>query len=408
MNILVINHYAGSEKHGMEFRHGYLAQEWVKSGHAVTIVAASYSHLRIQTPELTDEIGAESINGVRYVWVRTSKYKGNGLGRVWSIVQFLSRVCIFQKRIIGQSHPQAVIASSTYVLDNLIARYLALKHQARYICEVKDIWPLTLVELGGIPSWHPAVMLLRAVECYAYKKADIVVTTMPGAVEHVAASGGERAKVRWIPNGINMTEDPDDARFIPPQHNEKLKGLQKRFELIIGYAGALGVANELESLLAAAEILADEPICFVLIGKGDMQTSLQNLSRARKLEHVHFLTPVDRRGVQRVLSFFDGVFLGWKSSPLYRFGVSPNKLLDYMKAAKPIIHAVDTPFDLVREVGCGFSILPENPEAIADAVRCLRNMAPELRRTMGSKGRAYVEKHLTYATLGNLYEACLK
>lgn len=77
MNILLINHYAGSPEYGMEYRPYYLAREWVKEGHNVFIVASSYSHLRLKNPELDKSIKEEEIDGIRYIWLRTIKYKEN-------------------------------------------------------------------------------------------------------------------------------------------------------------------------------------------------------------------------------------------------------------------------------------------------------------------------------------------
>ena len=82
VDILLINHYAGSARHGMEYRACYLAREWVNLGHRVTIVAASFSHLRIDQPHVSARFVAENIDGIRYVWLKTPSYRGNGAGRI--------------------------------------------------------------------------------------------------------------------------------------------------------------------------------------------------------------------------------------------------------------------------------------------------------------------------------------
>src|SRR5205823_12053650 len=93
MNILLINHYAGSVRHGMEYRPYYLAREWVRSGHRVTIVASSTSHLRNQAPVLDGRTRLdETIDGIDYVWLATPSYRGNGAARVRNMAAFVLRL----------------------------------------------------------------------------------------------------------------------------------------------------------------------------------------------------------------------------------------------------------------------------------------------------------------------------
>src|SRR5690349_12740753 len=88
MNIVLVNHYAGGQRFGMEFRPYYLAREWVKRGHRVKIVAASYAHLRSVQPQVDAPIKEENIDGVDYIWIRTNQYQGNGLKRILTMVSF--------------------------------------------------------------------------------------------------------------------------------------------------------------------------------------------------------------------------------------------------------------------------------------------------------------------------------
>src|SRR6516225_5298354 len=92
MNILYVNHYAGSLRHGMEYRPFYLAREWVKAGHQVRIVAASFSHVRSRQPDVRAKIQSERIEGVDYVWLKTPSYDSNGLKRFWNMLVFCWRL----------------------------------------------------------------------------------------------------------------------------------------------------------------------------------------------------------------------------------------------------------------------------------------------------------------------------
>ena len=120
MNILLINHYAGSPAHGMEFRPYYLAREWVKVGHKVRIIAADFSHVRSHQPKRpfgTQASWNESIDGIDYQWFTTPEYSGNGVSRVRNIASFLGRVYFASRQISENFKPDVVIASSTYPMD---------------------------------------------------------------------------------------------------------------------------------------------------------------------------------------------------------------------------------------------------------------------------------------------------
>ncbi|MBU4400137.1 MAG: glycosyltransferase, partial [Planctomycetes bacterium] len=172
MNILLINHYAGSTRYGMEYRPFYMAKEWVKLGHQVTIVGGSYSHVRTQQPEIVGNVTEENVEGIRYVWLKTPKYFGNGTRRALNMFCFVFRLWWHRKRIVGGFPPAAVIASSTYPLDIYPAYRIAEKFKSRLLFEVHDLWPLTPVQVGGMSPRNPFVMLMQRAENFAYRKSD--------------------------------------------------------------------------------------------------------------------------------------------------------------------------------------------------------------------------------------------
>jgi glycosyltransferase involved in cell wall biosynthesis len=342
MNILIVNHYAGSLRHGMEFRPYYLAREWIALGHKVRIVAASQSHLRQQPPLLTGGEAREEIDGVAYHWLRTPPYRGNGVRRAVNMAAFTQALHRRAKAIAGEFRPDVVIASSTYPFDIFPARRIARRARARLVFEVHDLWPLTLIELSGMSRWHPFILALSFAEKYAYRKADKVVSMLPAARGHMLSRGMAPEKYMHVPNGVDVKEWTDAAMAPPQGHLELLRGLRGQGKFVVGYAGGHGLSNALGNLLDAAELLRDdERIHIVLVGQGADKTELVADAQRRALANVSFLDAVPKAGVPALLSEFDALFLGWLRHPLYRFGVSPNKLMDYMMAAKPIVHAVE-------------------------------------------------------------------
>ena len=139
MNILYIEHYAGSPEMGMEFRPYYLAREWVRMGHNVTIIAGDYSHLRKKNPSVINDFTPENIDEIEYVWVKTGEYEGNGMKRAMTMERFVRKLWMNAGKIVQKYRPDVVIASSTYPLDTYPAQKIAKIAKAKYIHEVHDI-----------------------------------------------------------------------------------------------------------------------------------------------------------------------------------------------------------------------------------------------------------------------------
>ena len=167
MNILYIEHYAGSISMGMEFRPYYMAREWQKAGHQVRIMAADYSHLRTKQPELTGNFCKTQIDGVDFQIIKTGAYEGNGAKRALTMFRFTGSLWLHAGRLVREFKPDAVITSSTYPLDAYAGYRIARKAKARYIHEAHDVWPETLIELGGMSRSHPFIRLLDRAEKYA-------------------------------------------------------------------------------------------------------------------------------------------------------------------------------------------------------------------------------------------------
>lgn len=400
MNILLINHYAGSPSYGMEYRPYHFAKEWIKTGHTVTIIASSFSHLRSAQPKCETPITNENVNGIQYIWLKTPEYHGNGFWRILNMLSFTAQLCV---RTLSIKKPDIVIDSSTYPLTIYGAAKIAKRCGAQLVFEVHDLWPLTPMELGGLSRWHPFIMVMQHAENYAYKNANRVVSLLPEAKEHMISHGMSPAKFVYIPNGIDVSSwQLSDS--LPEEHTNLLKKLKRKDKFIVGYAGAHGIANALQYFIRAAGILREQDrIHVLLVGQGPEKEDLQYLVKTKNLGNVSFLPSIPKTSIPALLAEMDAVYIGWNRNSLYRFGVSPNKLMDYMMAAKPVIHAIEAGNDLVAESGCGISVAPENPKAIADAVLHLFEMSQEERAAMGRQGSDYVKAHHDYSVLARKF-----
>lgn len=400
MNILLINHYAGSQQLGMEFRPYYLGREWQKAGHDVTILAASFSHVRTIQPRVSRSFSEEFIDGIRYVWIKTPTYSGNGVKRMLNMMSFVFKLLRKANYISKKYKPQVVIASSTYPLDNYPARRIAKISQAKHVYEVHDLWPLSPMELGGYSPKHPFIFIMQKGENYAYKYADHVVSMLPKTKKHMMEHGMDEKKFNYVPNGINI-EEWKNQEEIPKEHLTLLKKLKDENKQIIAYVGGHAISNALDVFIYSAGLIQNDSIAFVLVGRGAEKSRLIDMARDLKLNNVYFLPPVPKNSIPKLLSFMDILYIGWNKQPLYRFGISPNKLMDYMMSAKPVIHSVSAGNDIVKESGCGISVEPENPEEVATAINLILQLSETERIVMGKKGKEFVIKNHNYKTLAN-------
>jgi len=407
MNIVYIEHYAGTPALGMEFRPYYLAREWVRAGHRVQMLAASYSHVRARQPAVGREALDETVDGIDYRWYPTRAYQGNGLGRVRNIFQFLRQVWRDTAGIAREFKPDVVIASSTYPMDIWVARRLARRCGAVLVFEVHDLWPLSPIELSGMSPGHPFARLCAKAEGDAYRDADVVVSMLPCVHDYMRSRGLDLARLVIVPNGIS----PDDWAAAPAPLRADVAVVVARAraagKTLVGYAGSMGDPNALDTLLDAAALLRDDPagagLHIVMVGDGHSRERLAQRVQAEKLTNVSMLMPIPKAQVPALLAQVDIAYIGWQRVPIYRFGIAPNKLMDYMMAGRAVLHSVEAGNDPVAEAGCGITVAPEDARAVADGLLRLAALSPAARQVMGSHAREFVMARHTYPVLARRF-----
>lgn len=392
-----VNQYAGSPHHGMEFRHYELGRQLVELGARVVVISGSYSHLFAHQPIVRATYQLEEIDGLTYCWVRVPRYaRAISVGRILSMVVFMLRLFRLPTRRLPA--PDAIVVSSPSLFPILPARLWARGADRRLVFEVRDVWPLTLQELGGLSRLHPLVAVMGWFERFAYRVADTVVSVFPAAAAHYLAKGMAPEKLRVVPNGASPDAFLEPSRAAP----EQVRAVADSGAFTVGFVGTLATANAIENLIEAARLLADDDgIRFVIVGRGSENDRLRTL--AAGLRNLTFLGPVDKPDVPATLRAFDLCYIGYHRSPLYRFGISSNKVFDYMAASRPIVLAADAANDWVQASGCGITVAPDDPTALAAAIRTIRDMSPAERSRLGANGRAFVEREHAYVVLARRY-----
>jgi len=386
VNIWFIHHYAVPPGSAGGTRHFTVADRLTAAGHTVRIAASSYHYL---TQRETREFGngveqLERIRDVEFVWIRSAPHRGNSVGRLLNMLSFAFRA--FRSRILRQSGaPDVVLGSSPQPFAALAGWALARRYEARFVYEVRDLWPETLVDLGRVPRWNPVVVVFWAIERFCLRRADAVITLLPAARAYLAAKGADPARIVWVPNGV-------DLALIGPATAPPCRPYCQ-----FVYAGAIGFANNLEVVVrAAARLTADRQAPAVrvrFIGDGPERPRLEALAGSLGATNVEFLPPVPKHEIYDLLRAADCCVMVLRDSPVFRWGISPNKLFDYLATARPVLFAVHTPDDPVTASGAGVRADPNSVDSVADAMVRLASLTAAERQALGLKGRAYVEQH---------------
>ena len=254
--------------------------------------------------------------------------------------------------------------------------------------------------------WSSFVKLLQFAEDYAYKKADLTISLLSNAYEHMKTRGLPPEKYVFIPNGVDLKEAATQTELNSDSKNE-LDEFKKKYRATIAYTGAHGIMNQLDHFILAASRLPE--VGFVLLGSGPEKDNLKMLAGDLETKNVLFLDPVPRDEVRSFLKMIDIAYIGLMDSELFEYGISPNKLIDYMVAGKPIIMAIRTKNDPVEKSGCGIKCKSSSPSDITDAIRELaENSSIDELKDLGAKGRIWVTSNLNYDTIIKDFERVIE
>jgi hypothetical protein len=375
MNVLYIDHYAGSEFYGMEFRPFYLAKEWCRKGINTTIIAADYSHLRKENPHISVDFVEIKLEGINYCWIKTRKYDGNGLSRVLNMLQFVSKLILNAKKIADKYKPDVVICSSTYPLDTYPGQLISKYSNAKLIHEIHDLWPLTPMELGGYSKNHPFIKIMQLAEKSAYKKSSLIVSILPNVEPYLNILNIQK-RVVVIPNGVILDKIDELAQANKKIQNDIIK-LKENGYFVIGYAGGISVSNAMIDLMKAAKLLIDKKIAFLIIGNGTEKEKLIMYKETYDLQNVLFYESISKKEIYNTLAEMDALYIGSKKTKLYKYGVSANKIFDYMLTGKPIINAIDTEHSPLNYNGNSFVAESENIISIKETIEKVIDLSKE-------------------------------
>ncbi len=393
MHILLIHQaFAALDEPGGT-RHHELARFLVSKGHQVTVIASPVSYLTGRgSPK-----GGETLNGITIL--RPRVYAALHKSFFHRLLAFFSFALSSFFAGLGVQNVDVVWGTSPPIFQGWTAWLLARLKGAKFLFEVRDLWPDFAIAVGVLKN--PTLIKMSLwLERFLYRSADQVMVNSPGYVEHVSSRGAQR--VELIPNGA------DPEMFNPLDMGSQFRAsnhLQNRF--VVLYAGAHGISNDLEVVLEAAVLLARRlDIHFVLLGDGKEKANLQARARELGVRNVTFLPPVPKSEMGAALAGADACVAILKPLDEYKT-TYPNKVFDYMAAGRPVILAIDGVIrEVVEAAGCGLFCQPGDPQALAEAVlKLAANRDAALQ--MGLAGRAYLEQHFSRQVMAEKLEKLL-
>jgi len=385
MRIWIVNHYADPPD-GLATRSFDIAARMVEKGNPTTIFVCAFSHYHFRPAR---RLGwrlwrEESIGGVQMVWVAGVPYRGNDWRRILNMVTFSSLA--FLAGLLRRPGPDVVIGVSVHPLAALAGYWLARIRRARFFFEVTDLWPQTLIDFGRLSAEGRTARAMRSLERFLFRRAERIVMLWRHTDAYVESQGVSPQKILWVPHGVEL------SRY---EELEPYAGAPDR-PFRVMFLGGFVAANSIDSILDAAAVLQRRgraDVKFVLIGSGQDRDALIELARSKGLGNVDFRPPVPKREVAGAMREADAFIYGLRDLPLYRFGISLNKLTDYLAAGRPIVFFGRSTYDPVKDAEAGFSVPPGDPEVLADAIEKLVALTPQERVEMGARGRRYLLEH---------------
>lgn len=362
MNILIITQHFPPER-GAVRRLFEFARYFVRSGHSVSVLTAMPNYPDgVVPPKYRNRFyHCEVMDGVKVYrsWVLPASNQ-QPTKRMVGFVTFLVSAIINSFRIKGSF--DLLIASSPPVTTPLIGFILSKLRKCKFVLEIRDLQPESSEDFGNL-SRSLFTRTLKRFMHYLYRKADSIVSVTDGITDYMSEIGIPSEKVVTVKSGVSRD-------FMDRNSN----GIRKRFgweeKFLVLYAGTLGWAHSLETIIEAARQLTDQPdIYFAFIGDGQKRCVLEGMVRDYGLKNVGFigLQPLDE--IPYFLNASDVLVESLKEVPVTK-GTFPCKLFEYMASGKPIIFG-SARGEAIRELemaGGALSFRSDDPVGLAELI----------------------------------------
>ncbi|MCR3905728.1 MAG: glycosyltransferase family 4 protein [Tenericutes bacterium] len=398
--IWLISKYASPPSYGVGSRLYYIAKEFSKSDNNVLLISSDSNHLA--TYPVTDSTyNIEHLGQLKHLWIKTYKYKrSSSFKRFLSWIDF--DIKLFKSKKFLNEIPDIVVVSSLSLTSIIFGLHLKKKYNCKLVFEIRDIYPLTLTEELGFSKKHLIVRLLGRIEREGYRKADLIVGTMPNLTEHVKQITKENKKVFYSPLGIPKIWENELV------YNHSVDLLFPKRKFVVGYAGSMGKSNSLDSYIIAIKKCSvyHKNIHFVLVGSGELRESyIEQLSGCK---NVTFGPRIKQEEIPFFLSKCDLLYLSTHKSMVWKYGQSMNKMIDYMMSGKPIIASYDGYQSMINEANSGVYIPANDSESIIKTIVYFFKLPLKKKLEYGENGKKWVLLNHNYQSIAQNYLSKIK
>ena len=390
----IFNHYATTPLTGPLLRHYYFAEYLKERNIETTVFAANELH---QTGGCVDTHGKPYLRteeeGVPFVFVKTSKYEGNGISRVKNMVSFFLGLLKISKGYAKQyGKPDVIMGSSAHPLTSIAGILVARRFRVPAIVEVRDLWPEAIFSFGKVKMNSLVGRLLSAGEKWMYVHADAIVFTKEGDVDHIKEMGWDKdhggkidlAKCHYINNGVNLKDYyasiEKDILKDPDLEDDSFK---------VVYTGTVRPVNNVGNLLDTAKLLKDKKdIKFLIFGGGSELEKLEKRVQDEHIDNVIFKGFVEKKYIPYILSRSSVNVLNYSQANYnWSRGNSSNKLFEYMASGKPIISTVKMGYCILDKYQCGLSLEECTAKALAEQILKIHDMPEEAYAQMAENAK---------------------
>ena len=390
-NVWIFNHYAEPPQYETRVRNNMMAKYLMQAGYDVTIFGASTIH-NTNINLITD--GSPYIrreyDGLKFVHIKAPDYTGNGLSRKLNLLLFPFHLWQVTRKL---GEKPDVIVNDLDVMAMSFPFWIARHFRVPIITEVRDLWPESLIEYGYLKRNSLLARFLYQAEKRMYLRSDSIVFSMEGAYDYIIEQGWDkeipRSKVHYINNGVDLEQFDYNKEHFRVEDTD----LDEPDTFKIVYAGSIRKVNNLGLLLDAAKCVKNPRVKFLIWGDGDERAALEQRVRDEKIANVEFKGRVEKKYVPSIVSRADLNFAHNTPSPLFRFGISFNKLFDYFAAGRPILCDFPCRYNPAIVYGAGVEVRDAEPQQIAAAIEHLAEMPATQRRTMGANARRGAEDY---------------
>jgi glycosyltransferase involved in cell wall biosynthesis len=367
-------------------RHYEFAQHLAEQGHSTTVVTSNLSfHTGQPTTDQKGLITEQELDGLRVL--RAYTYPALHRSYFWRVVSLLSFMLTSLWAALRAGPVNLVMGTSPPIFQAFSAWLVAALRRRPFLLEIRDLWPEFAIDIGVLKN-PVLIWLARLLENFLYARARHILVNSPAYRDYLLGEGISESKITFIPNGVEpgMFDSAADGQRI--RDELKLEG-----KFVITYAGALGLANDIYTVLRAADRVRDEPqIHFLLVGDGKERDKLEEFAQSLELTNVTFVGSRPKAEIPEILAASDACVATLKDIPMFRT-TYPNKVFDYMAAGRPTILAIDGVIREVVEMAEGGIFVPPGDDvALANAARSLSSKQGQARE-MGASARAYVVEH---------------